>query len=374
MGQQITFQKADQLKVKPEPDNLGFGQYFTDYMFEMDYAADKGWYNPRIVPYGPVKLDPAATIFHYGQEVFEGLKAYRAEDGRVLLFRPDRNMKRMNQSCARLDIPEIDEKFVIQAIKKLVALEADWIPVKPGQSLYIRPFIIGTEPFLGVHPSGTYKLFIILSPVGSYFNHSIDPVRIYVEDEYVRAVRGGVGFAKTSGNYAASLKAQSKAEELGFDQVLWLDGVEHKYIEEVGSMNIFFRIGGEVWTPELSGSILPGVTRDSVLRLLKEWDIPVRERKISVKKLFKKAEKQQLKEVFGTGTAAVISPVGFLKWEDRVIKVSDGKTGKLSKKLYDALTGIQTGRLKDKFGWTQEVKIREEEKKEPEETKEPVTE
>ncbi|SFG90605.1 branched-chain amino acid aminotransferase [Sporolactobacillus nakayamae] len=363
MGQSIAFQKADQLKTKPNAGELGFGKYFTDYMFEMDYSLEEGWHDPKIVPYGPISLDPAATIFHYGQEVFEGLKAYRTEDKRVLLFRPDKNMERMNQSCARLNIPKIDEKFVIKAIKKLVAIEEKWIPSEPGQSLYIRPFIIGTDPALGVHPSATYKLLIILSPVGSYFGNSMSPVKIYVEDEYVRAVKGGVGYAKTSGNYAASLKAQTKSEELGFDQVLWLDGVEHKYIEEVGSMNIFFKIDDEVWTPALNGSILPGVTRDSVIGLLKHWGVTVKEKKISVNKLFKKAEKQKLKEVFGTGTAAVISPVGFLKWEDHVIKVANGKTGKLSQKLYDTLTGIQTGKIEDKLGWTQEIKFENKEVK-----------
>lgn len=365
MARHISFKKAEQLKEKPDPDNLGFGQFFTDYMFVMDYAADRGWYDPRIEPYHPLTLDPAATIFHYGQEVFEGMKAYRAEDGRILLFRPDKNMERMNRSCARMNIPAIDEDFVLTAIDRLVATEKEWIPEKPGQSLYIRPFIIGTEPFLGVHPSNTFKLIIILSPVGSYFSGGLQPVKIYVEDEYVRAVRGGVGFAKTSGNYAASLKAQSKAEELGFDQVLWLDGVERKYIEEVGSMNIFFKIDGEVWTPELNGSILPGVTRQSVIELLKEWDIPVKERRISVKKLFKKAEKQKVEEVFGTGTAAVISPVGFLKWEDRVIKVGDGKTGELSQKLYQTLTGIQTGRVADKLGWTRKIQTDQAKTNEP---------
>ncbi|MFT8364139.1 MAG: branched-chain amino acid aminotransferase [Sporolactobacillus sp.] len=357
MDQSITFVKNSQLKAKPESEQLGFGKFFTDYMFEMDFSDEDGWHDPRIVPYAPIALDPAAMIFHYGQEVFEGMKAYRAVDGRILLFRPDKNMKRLNQSCVRLNIPEVDEQFVIQAIKELVAVEKDWVPDQPGQSLYIRPFIIGTEPHLGVHPSGSYKLLVICSPVGSYFGRTTKPVKIYVEDEFVRAVKGGVGFAKTSGNYAASLRAQTKAEELGFDQVLWLDGVEHKYIEEVGSMNIFFKIEGEVWTPELNGSILPGITRDSVLELLKKWDVPVKEKKISVKKLFKKAEKQKLEEVFGTGTAAVISPVGFLKWEDSVIKVANGETGKLSKKLYETLTGIQNGVVEDDMGWTQEVVI-----------------
>jgi branched-chain amino acid aminotransferase len=368
MGQPIAFEKAERLKEKPDSDRLGFGKFFTDYMFEMDYAADRGWYNPRIVPHAPLTLDPAAAIFHYGQEVFEGLKAYRSEAGKILLFRPEMNLKRLNCSCERLNIPKIDEAFVLEAIEKLVAIEQDWIPTKPGQSLYMRPFIIGTEPFLGVHPSGSYKLVVILSPVASYFGDSVKPVKIYVEDQYVRAVPGGVGFAKTSGNYAAGLKAQSKAEELGFDQVLWLDGIEHKYIEEVGSMNIFFKIDDEVWTPELDGSILPGVTRDSVIALLKKWGITVKERKISVKKLFKKAEKQKLQEAFGTGTAAVISPIVFLKWEDRVIKVGNGEIGKLSEKLYRALTGLQTGKLKDKFGWVRE--IRPEAQAEPE----PVTE
>ncbi|BBO00253.1 branched-chain amino acid aminotransferase [Sporolactobacillus terrae] len=360
MGQSITFKKADHLKEKPGSAKLGFGKLFTDYMFEMDYSTEKGWHDARIVPYGPIQLDPAATIFHYGQEVFEGLKAYRTEDKRVLLFRPDKNMARMNQSCDRLNIPKIDEKFVIKAIKKLVAIEEAWIPSEPGQSLYIRPFIIGTDAALGVHPSATYKLLIILSPVGAYFGNSMSPVKIYVEDEFVRAVKGGVGYAKTAGNYAASLKAQTKSEKLGFDQVLWLDGVEHKYIEEVGSMNIFFKIDDEVWTPALNGSILPGVTRASVIELLKKWGITVKEKKVSVNKLFKKAEKQKLKEVFGTGTAAVISPVGFLKWEDHVIKVANGKTGKLSQKLYDTITGIQSGKIEDKLGWTQEVKLQKE--------------
>ncbi|MCL1631348.1 branched-chain amino acid aminotransferase [Sporolactobacillus sp. CPB3-1] len=371
MGQSITFHKADKLKPKPDGSKpLGFGKFFTDYMFEMDYSMEEGWHDARIVPYGPISLDPAATIFHYGQEVFEGMKAYRTEDKRILLFRPDKNMERMNQSCARLNIPEIDEQFVIKAIKQLVAIEEKWIPNEPGQSLYIRPFIIGTDPALGVHPSSTYKLLIILSPVGSYFGDSMSPVKIYVEDEYVRAVKGGVGYAKTSGNYAASLKAQTKSEELGFDQVLWLDGVEHKYIEEVGSMNIFFKIDDEVWTPALNGSILPGVTRASVIELLQHWGVTVKEKKISVNKLFKKAEKQQLKEVFGTGTAAVISPVGFLKWNDKVIKVANGKTGKLSQKLYDTLTGIQNGKIKDELHWIQEVKTdKQEGAKEKEEEK-----
>lgn len=356
MGQTIEIKRASQLKAKPNPDNLGFGKIFTDHMFIMDYKEGKGWHDARIVPYAPIVLDPSAIIFHYGQEVFEGLKAYKTEDGRILLFRPEKNMQRMNQSNERLDIPAIDEEFVIKAIKTLVDVERDWVPDQPGQSLYIRPFIIATEPYLGVRPSSEYQLIIITSPVGSYYGDQMKPVKIYVEDDYVRAVKGGVGFAKTGGNYASSLRAQTKAEELGYDQVLWLDAVEKKNVEEVGSMNICFKVDGEVWTPALNGSILPGVTRDSVIGLLKHWGVPVKEKKIPVADIFKAAEEGKLEEVFGTGTAAVISPVGQLKWEDHVVKVNNGEIGPLSQKLYDTLTGIQNGRLKDELGWTQEVK------------------
>lgn len=355
MGQQIAFQQSETLKKKPESGHLGFGKNFTDYMFVMDYSSNKGWHDARIVPYGPIELDPAAMIFHYGQEAFEGMKAFRADDGRVLLFRPEENVKRLNRSCARMDIPPLDEAFVLDAIKKLVDIERDWIPALPGEALYIRPFIIGTEPFLGVRSSSTFTFFVILSPVDSYFGDSVKPLKIYVEDEYVRAVSGGVGSIKTSANYATGLKPQSKAAALGFDQVLWLDAFEHKYIEEVGSMNIFFKVHGELWTPELNGSILPGVTRDSVLTLLRRWNVPYRERSISVKKLFKKADKGELEEVFGTGTAVEVAPVGFLKWGDRVVKVGEGKIGPLTRKLSEALTGIQAGTVTDEFGWMQEV-------------------
>ena len=357
LNQVIEFVKADVKKEKPAVESLGFGKHFTDYMFVMDYNEEEGWHQPRITPYAPLVLEPAAMVFHYSQSVFEGLKAYRAKDGRVLLFRPEKNVARMNVSCARLSIPQIDETIVLDAIKQLVELEKDWIPDGEGTSLYIRPFIIATEPSLGVHPAHEYKFMIILSPVGSYYGDQLKPVRIYVEDEYVRAVPGGVGFTKTGGNYAASLKAQEKAEELGYDQVLWLDGVERKYIEEVGSMNIFFKINGEVVTPKLNGSILGGVTRDSVIELLKYWNVPVKETKISIDEIYDAYQKGQLEEVFGTGTAAVISPVGELGWKDVAMQLPHAEApDSIANRLYDALTGIQLGKTEDPLHWTVEIK------------------
>jgi branched-chain amino acid aminotransferase len=269
MSYQMKIEKTKSPKQKPDENNLGFGTYFTDHMFVMEYATDKGWHDPKIIPYGPLQLDPSAMVLHYGQAVFEGLKAYNAKNGKILLFRPSKNMERINLSNERLCIPPIDEDFAIEAIKALVKFEKDWIPSREGTSLYIRPFIISTEPNLGVKPSNTYKFVVILSPVGAYYPEGIDPVKIYVEDSYVRAVKGGLGYAKTPGNYAASLKAQVDSEEKGYTQVLWLDGIEKRYIEEVGTMNVFFKINGEVITPSLEGSILPGVTRDSVIQLLK---------------------------------------------------------------------------------------------------------
>ncbi|HEX9062153.1 MAG TPA: branched-chain amino acid aminotransferase, partial [Clostridia bacterium] len=292
---------------------------------------------------------------HYGQSIFEGLKAYNAECGKILLFRPDKNMERINNTNNRMCIPQVDEKFCVNAIKELVKTDKDWIPSEEGTSLYIRPFIFATDPFLGVHPSHTYKFMVILSPVGAYYPTGINPVSIYVENNYVRSVKGGTGFAKTSGNYAASLKAQDEAEKLGYIQVLWLDGVEHKYIEEVGSMNVFFVIDGEVVTPSLEGSILPGITRDSSIQLLKSWGIKVTERKIEIKELYDAHAAGKLNEAFGTGTAAVISPIGELNWNGKKLLINDGKTGEISKRLYDNITGIQSGKLEDKFGWTQEV-------------------
>lgn len=354
-NEKISITLTKEPKQKPDVNHLVFGKNFTDHMFVMDYSTDKGWHDARIIPYQPILIEPSAMIFHYGQTVFEGLKAYFSEDGRILLFRPDRNMQRLNQSNDRLCIPKIDEKLAIGALKELIRIEQDWIPKAEGTSLYIRPFIIATEPALGVHPSSTYKFMIILSPVGSYYKEGIHPVKIAVESRYVRAVSGGTGQAKTAGNYASSLKAQEVAEEVGYSQVLWLDGVEKKYVEEVGSMNIFFKINGEVVTPALNGSILEGVTRNSIIQLLKHWNIPVSERKISIDEVHQAYKEGMLEEVFGTGTAAVISPVGELYWNDEKMTVNNGETGELSMKLYNTLTSIQLGKMEDPFGWVVEV-------------------
>jgi len=342
-------------KPKPNADQLEFGRNFTDHMFMMDYSPNKGWHSPRIIPYQPITLEPSAMAFHYGQTVFEGLKAYLTKAGDVLLFRPEKNMQRLNQSNTRLCIPHIDEEFALAALKKLISIDKEWIPTAQGTSLYIRPFIIPTEHFLGVAPAKHYHFIIILSPVGSYYKEGINPVKIFVENEYVRAVAGGTGRAKTGGNYAASLKAQEEASKRGFSQVLWLDGVEKKYIEEVGSMNIFFKVAGEVITPVLNESILPGVTRDSVIQLLKHWGVPVNERKISIDEIYDYYQRGMLEEAFGTGTAAVISPVGELQVRDENLIINNGETGTLSKKLYDTLTGIQRGEIEDPFNWNEVV-------------------
>ncbi|NLY80929.1 MAG: branched-chain amino acid aminotransferase [Lysinibacillus sp.] len=338
-------------KEKPSEDSLGFGHYFTDHMFIMDYTEGKGWHDPRIVPYQPITLEPSSMVFHYGQTVFEGLKAYRTADGEVQLFRPDANFKRLNHSNERLVIPAVDEELALEALKKLVDIDRDWVPSAPGTSLYIRPFIIATEPFLGVHPSRNYLFMIIMSPSGSYYKGGIDPVKIMVEERFVRAVVGGTGEAKTGGNYASSLIGQVIAEEQGYAQTLWLDGKENRYIEEVGSMNIFFKINGTVITPALTGSILPGITRDSMIKVLKSKNIPVEERRITIEEVVEASQNGTLEEVFGTGTAAVISPVGELKYLDHKIIINDGKIGEVSQMLYDTLTGIQYGKLEDPFGW-----------------------
>lgn len=342
-------------KVQPKTNELGFGRFFTDHMFIMDYNNDSGWHDPRIVPYGNLKLDPSAMALHYGQTVFEGLKAYLTAEGEAQLFRPEQNMRRLNRSNERLCIPPIDEQLGVDAIKRLVSLDKDWIPTAEGTSLYIRPFIISTEPYLGVAPSNNYQFIIILSPVGAYYKEGINPVKIAVENEYVRAVLGGTGEAKTGGNYAAGLKAQEDIDGQGFAQVLWLDGIERKYIEEVGSMNVFFKIDGEIVTPELSGSILPGITRDSIIKLTNEWELPFSERKISMDELYEAHLNGQLEEAFGTGTAAVISPIGQLTWGEKKIVINDGNTGPVAKKLYDTLTGIQSGKEKDPFDWIVKV-------------------
>ncbi|GED60690.1 branched-chain amino acid aminotransferase [Brevibacillus formosus] len=352
---QLTITRTEQKKEKPASDKLGFGVHFTDHMFTMDYTEGKGWHDPQIVPYSPLTLDPAAMVFHYGQAVFEGLKAYRNQEGKVRLFRPDQNFKRMNRSLERMSMPLIDEEFMVEALKQLVAVDKDWIPTESGQSLYIRPFVIATEPCFGVRASYTYKLVIVLSPVGAYYAGGMQPVKIYVENNYVRAVRGGTGNAKVAGNYAGGLKAQVEAKEKGYEQVLWLDGVENKYIEEVGSMNVFFKVKGEVWTPALNGSILEGITRDSTIQLLKDWGIPVVEKRISMEDLHTAYVNGDLEEAFGTGTAAVISPVGDLNWNGHQMIINGEKTGELTTKLYEEMTGIQYGERVDKFGWSVEV-------------------
>ncbi len=346
----IQITKTTAPKEKPQ-GKLGFGKVFTDHMFIMDYTAGKGWHDPRIVPYGDLTLSPASMVFHYGQEMFEGLKAYRGADGSSYLFRPDMNAKRTNGTNDRLCIPQIPEADYVQAIRALVQVEEDWIPTDPGTSLYIRPFIIATEPYLGVDISKNFLFMIILSPSGAYYEGGLAPVSIWIEDDYVRAVKGGMGAAKTGGNYAASLAAQVKAHDEGYAQVLWLDGVERKYVEEVGAMNIFFKIDGTIVTPALSGSILPGITRDSVLTLCRAWGYPTEERLISVEELLEAQKSGKLEEVFGTGTAAVISPVGKLRYKDDVMVIGSGEIGVVSQKLYDAVTGIQLGELEDQFGW-----------------------
>lgn len=353
---EITITKTTEKKQKPQDQSkLGFGQFYTDHMFIMNYDEGEGWHDPRIVPYGPISLDPAAMCLHYGQEVFEGMKAYKTADGSVQLFRPEKNMARLNVSNERLCIPKIDEEFAVEAVKKLVEVDQDWIPTNPGTSLYIRPFIFAIDPHVGVHPAKHLLFVVILSPVGAYYPKGLDPVDIYVEDQYVRAVKGGMGFTKTGGNYAASLKAQDEAAKKGYTQVLWLDGVERKYIEEVGTMNVFFIIGDEVITPELSGSILAGVTRMSVIELLKSKGYKVSERKLSIQEVYDAHTNGTLKEAFGTGTAAVISPIGTFEWEGKKITVQDGGIGEVSQMLYDTITGIQCGKIKDEYGWT--VKI-----------------
>ncbi|NLF34894.1 MAG: branched-chain amino acid aminotransferase, partial [Clostridiales bacterium] len=299
----------------------------------------------------PFSIDPAAMVFHYAQEVFEGLKAYRAPDGRVQLFRPLENVRRLNSSCDRLCIPPLPEDLALEAIKTLVRLEADWVPDQAGTSLYIRPFIIATEASLGVHASRSFLFSIITCPVGSYYPEGINPVRIYVENKDVRAVRGGTGHTKCGGNYAASLRASELAEKAGYSQVLWLDGIERKYIEEVGSMNVLFKLDSKVITPALTGSVLPGITRKSCLELLRDWGYTVEERLISVEELFEAAAAGKLEEAWGTGTAAVVSPVGEMGWEDRHVTINNGQIGHLTRRLYDTITGIQWGTEPDPYGW-----------------------
>ena len=343
-------------KTRPTDESkLGFGRSFSDHMFLMNYTEGKGWHDGRIVPYAPLELDPSCMVLHYAQEVFEGMKAYRWEDGSIHLFRPYENAKRMQNSNERLCMPAVPEDMFVEAIKELVSVDAEWVPHNPGTSLYIRPFIFATDAHLGVHASATYLFCIICSPSGSYYPNGMSPVDIYVESRDVRAVRGGTGYTKCGGNYAASLRAGQEAEKKGYVQVLWLDGVERKYVEEVGAMNVMFKVGGKVITPMLSGSILPGVTRKSCIDLIRSWGIEVEERLITAEELFEAAENGTLEEAWGCGTAAVISPIGSMGWEDKKIVINEGKIGETAQKLYDTLYGIQSGKVEDTFGWTVKV-------------------
>lgn len=337
-------------KQKPDFGHLGFGKYFSDHMLVMDYK-NGGWLEPEIIPYGDFRLDPSTTVLHYGQGIFEGLKAYKDKTGKITVFRPEENFKRMNRSAERLCMPRLDEKLVVDCLKELVKLEADWIPTDPGTALYLRPTMVGTDPMLGVHPAHNYRFYIICSPVGSYYANGLEPTRILVEDQYVRAPLGGTGEAKCMGNYAASLLAGELANQKGYDQVLWLDGKEHKYVEEVGSMNMFFVIDGVVKTPALVGSILPGITRKSVIELLKHYNMPVEECRISMDEVEAAYKEGRLTEAFGSGTAAVISPVGVLHYKGEDMVINNFEMGKITSFLYDNLTGIQYGRKEDPFGW-----------------------
>ncbi len=348
----ISITRAGSLKPHPDESTLGFGQYFTDHMFLMDYSPDAGWHDARIVPYGPLSLDPASMVLHYGQEVFEGLKAYRGVDGNIRLFRARDNAVRFNRSCARLSAPSIPEDDLMQAMVELLHVEQNWVPHAPDTSLYLRPFVFATDPFLGVRTSHTYLFVIILSPVGSYYPGGMSPTSILVEDEDVRAARGGMGFAKTGANYAATIRAQNRAKEKGFTQVMWLDAIERAYVEEIGTSNAFFKLDGTVVTPPLGGTILPGVTRASCLDLLREWGIPTQERPILMEEVVQAARLGKLEESFASGTAAVISPIGQFHYRGESIRVGDGGVGQLSQRLFDTLTGIQWGKLDDPFGWT----------------------
>ena len=352
----IRIEKTTAPKAKPDSSTLGFGKIFTDHMFIMDYSKEKGWYDARIVPFENISLHPASTVLHYGSEIFEGLKAYRRKDGKVQLFRPIENIRRMNNSAERLCLPQIPEEDAMQLLETFVSVEQDWTPSAEGTSLYLRPFMFGNDETLGVHAVHNAKFVIIASPVGSYYKEGINPVKIMIESEDVRAVRGGTGYAKCGGNYAASNRAGEKAEKQGYSQVLWLDGVERKYIEEVGAMNVMFKIGDEIVTPMLSGSILPGITRKSCIEVLKGEGYTVSERLLSIDELGEALHNGTLKEAWGCGTAAVVSPIGELLYKGEKFVINNGEIGEVTQSLYDTLTGIQWGKIEDTFGWTYEIK------------------
>ena len=341
--------------TKPDPNNLAFGTVFTDHMFIMDYTEGIGWHYGRIEPYAPIELDPAACCLHYGQEMFEGLKAYKTAEGRVQLFRPDMNAKRTNRTNDRLCMPHIDEELFVEAVKAIVRVDQDWIPTGEGTSLYIRPFMFATEPFLGVRKAKTYKFMIILSPVGPYFVNGLAPTKMYVEGEYTRACPGGTGEAKCAGNYGGSLKAQEIAHDEGYEQILWLDAIEHKYVEEIGSANAFFVIGDEICTCPLNGSILPGITRDSIITLCRKKGYKMVERLISIDELHEAYKHGQLKEMFASGTAAIVSPVGELRYKEQNLIINNNEIGPIAQEMYDTIYGIQTGKVEDFMNWTVQV-------------------
>ena len=351
----IRIEKITAPKQKPEIKGIPFGEHFSDHMFIMNYDEGRGWHDPRIVPYGDISLAPSAMVFHYAQEIFEGMKAYRSPKGEILLFRPTENISRMNSSADRMCIPNVPEDMFLEALKQLVSLDQDWVPSEPDTSLYIRPFIIATDAHVGVHASKSYLFIIILCPVGSYYPEGLNPVKIMIENSDVRAVRGGTGYTKCGGNYAASLRAGVNAEKQGYSQVLWLDGVTRRNIEEVGAMNVMFKIGGKIVTPELSGSVLPGITRKSCIELLKAWGYEVEERVLTVDELVKACEDKTLEEAWGTGTAAVVSPIGEISFEGVKHEIAGNKIGELTQKLYDTLTGIQWGKIEDTLGWSVKV-------------------
>lgn len=342
-------------KIKVEETKLGFGKVFTDHMFEMTWSFDKGWHDSKIVEFQNITISPACSTIHYGQSIFEGMKAYISNDD-IVLFRPNENFKRMNISAKRLALPEIDEEYVLNALTELLKIEREWIPKSEGTSLYIRPFMFGIDESLGVHVNEKVKFYIILSPSGAYFSSGLMPNKIFIENKYVRAVRGGMGYAKTAGNYACSLIGQENAKKYGYSQTLWLDGIERKYVEEVGAMNIFFKIGSKFLTPKLNGSILAGITRDSVIKLIKDMGYELEEREIDIAEIYEAYDNGSLEEVFGTGTAAVISPVGELFDGEKKMVINNFEIGKFSQKLYDILTGIQLRKIEDKFNWVYVVK------------------
>ncbi|UCG66498.1 MAG: branched-chain amino acid aminotransferase [Deltaproteobacteria bacterium] len=353
---EIKVNATAQPKQKPADESkLGFGHIFSDHMLLIDYDGAKGWHNARIEPYGPLELDPAAACLHYGQMIFEGLKAYHGKDEGIYLFRAVDNFRRLNHSARRVCMPDFDIEEGLEALKTLILLDREWIPKTRGTSLYIRPTMIATEPFLGVQAANKYLFYIIIGPVGTYYAEGLSPVKIYVEDKYVRAVPGGTGEAKTGGNYAASLLPAKKAKEKGFAQVLWLDGCEKMYVEEVGTMNMFFVIDGEVITAPLTGSVLSGITRDSVIRIVRDWGLKMEEKLLSIGEVVAAASNGKLKEAFGTGTAAVISPVGQITYKDKDYVIAGGKMGELSQKLYDEIVAIQYAEKSDPYGWVEKI-------------------